>query len=83
MLGLGINCTQRMRVCRFQGRTFRGRRMMLQGLRSGTYQILQVGRLGCLVDLLVVGLEAVGSVSWIDAALCSPRTSLPHLLTCT
>ena len=53
---------------------------MLQGLTSRPYQILQVGRLGCLVDLLVVGLEAIGGVSWIDAALCSPHTSLPHLL---
>ncbi len=33
MLGLCIDCTQSLRVCRLQGRPFRGRRSMLQGLR--------------------------------------------------
>ena len=49
----------------------------LQELRPRPYQVLQVGRLGCLVDLLVVGLESVGRVSRIDAALCSTGQDTP------
>ena len=70
MLALCIGHIQSLRVCCLQGQHSTDG-TTLQELRPRAYQILQVGRFSCLVDLLVVGPEAIGRVSWINAALCS------------
>ena len=39
--------------------------------RIRTHQVTQVGGHGGLVDVLVVSLESVGRVAWVDTTLCN------------